>query len=167
MMLDLRLRGVDGAHHTVASLTGRTATVVAFVSNGCPTVRAYEDRLKTLQATWRAQGVNVIAINANNPYLSPPDTFGETVKRARERQYNFSCLKDEQGEVAKAFGAICTPHVFVLDDEQRIVYRGRIDDSRLGNTITRRDLENAIVDLVAGRPVAVAETDPFGCSIVW
>lgn len=167
MVLDLRLRGVDGGRHSLASLTGQTATVVVFVGNGCPTVRAYEDRLKALQATWQAQGIKVIAINANNPYLSPPDTFEEMVKRARERQYNFFYLKDEQGVVAKAFGAICTPHVFVLDREQRIVYRGRIDDSRLGNTITNPDLENAIADIAAGRPVTVDETDPFGCSIVW
>ena len=71
-----------------------------------------------------------------------------------------------EGQLAWA-RAVCTPHAFVLDSHRRIVYSGRIDDSRMGNTITSRDLENAVADVVAGRPVAVSETEPFGCTIVW
>ena len=138
-----------------------------FIGNGCPTVRAYEDRLMALQDAHRSDGVRVVAINANNPYLSPPDTFSEMVKRATERKFNFSYLKDADGTVAKSFGAICTPHAFVLDRELTVVYSGRIDDSRVGDKITSRDLENALADLVAGRPVAVRRTDPFGCGVIW
>ena len=76
-------------------------------------------------------------------------------------------LKDEEGTLAKAFGAVCTPHAFVVDAEMRVVYGGRIDDSRMGDTITSKDLESAVEDIVAGRPVRVPRTDAFGCAIVW
>jgi peroxiredoxin len=165
-VLQFNLRGVDGEYHSLSSLAGPTATVVIFIGNGCPTVRAYEDRLMALQDARRADGVQVVAINANNPYLSPPDTFTEMVKRAADRKFNFPYLKDEDGAVAKRYEAICTPHAFVLDRDLRISYSGRIDDSRIGAKITHPDLQNAVADLVQGRPVAVQRTDPFGCSIV-
>ena len=116
---------------------------------------------------WRPSGIELIAINPNNASLSPPDTLAEMIRRSTTRAFNFAYLKDEDGSVARRFGAVCTPHAFVLDADRRIVYQGRIDDSRMGNTITSRDLENAVDDLLAGRPVAVTETEPFGCSIVW
>jgi peroxiredoxin len=166
-VLKLSLPGIDGRSHSLASLAGRTATVVIFIGNGCPTVRAYEERLKSLQSTRANDGVQVVAINSNNPHLSPPDTFGEMVKRASNGKLNFPYLKDENGRVAKGFQAVCTPHAFVLDRQMNVVYSGRIDDSRLGDRISSRDLDSAIADVVAGRPVAVQRTDPFGCSIVW
>jgi peroxiredoxin len=167
LAMQFSLPGVDGEHHSLSSLAGQTATAIVFAGNGCPTVRAYEDRLMALQDAHRSDGVRVVAINPNNPHLSPPDRFSEMVKRATARGFNFPYLKDADGSVAKRFGAICTPHAFALDRELNVVYSGRIDDSRVGDTITSRDLENAVADLVAGRPVAVSRTDPFGCAIVW
>jgi len=164
---DFALRGVDGKLHSLLETAGSTATAVVFIGNGCPTVRAYEQRLIKLQETWRSHGVRVIAINANNSFLSPPDTFAEMVKRATDRNFNFPYLKDDDRAVAKDFGAVCTPHAFLLDANRRVVYSGRIDDSRVGDKITSRDLENAVADVVEGRPVTVKRTDPFGCSIVW
>ena len=166
-VLELRLPGVDGEQHSLASLAGEEGTAIVFIGNGCPTVRAYEDRLKAFDKAWRPQGIHLVAINANNPHLSPPDTFGEMEKRARDRHFNFPYLKDAEGTVAKEFGAITTPHAFLLDSKLRVVYQGRIDDSRIGDKISSRDLENAVADLVARRSVAVASTEPFGCSIVW
>ena len=166
-VLQLELRGVDGEYRSIASLAGETATVVIFLGNGCPTVRAYEERLNALQSTRNDDGVRMVAVNSNNPHLSPPDTFPAMVKRASGGNFSFPYLKDEHGDVAKGFGAVCTPHAFVLDRDMKVVYRGRIDDSRLGDRISQRDLENAVADVVAGRPVAVESTDPFGCSIVW
>jgi peroxiredoxin len=163
----LSLPGTDGERHSLSSLAGVRATVVIFTSNGCPTVRAYEDRLMALSAACESHGIRVVAINANNPHLSPPDTLPEIVKRATDRKFNFFYLKDKEGAVAKAFGAVCTPHAFVVDSEMRILYSGRIDDSRMGDRITSKDLENAMEDIVAGRRVGVSRTDPFGCAIVW
>jgi thiol-disulfide isomerase/thioredoxin len=161
------LHGVDGRKHSLSSLAGARATIVVFIGNGCPTVRAYEDRLMAMASAWRTTGVELVAINPNNASLSPSDTLAQLVNRSTAREYNFVYLKDEDGTVARSYGAVCTPHAFVLDSHRRIVYQGRIDDSRMGNIITSRDLENAVADVVAGRPVAISETEPFGCIIVW
>lgn len=120
-----------------------------------------------MTTAWRPSGVALVAINPNNPSLSPPDTLAQMINRSTARAYNFPYLKDADGAVARSYGAVCTPHAFVLDGRRHIVYSGRIDDSRIGKTITSRDLDNAVADLVADRPVTVSETEPFGCAIVW
>jgi peroxiredoxin len=108
-----------------------------------------------------------VAINSNNPYLSPPDTFPEMVQRARDKGYNFPYLKDEDGRVAREYGATRTPQVLVLDRSRRLRYRGRVFDARDPSRVKRRDLQEALDDLLAGREIRVPETDAFGCSIVW
>jgi len=161
------LLGTDGGRYSLSSFEDARLLIFVFASNGCPTVRAYEDRLTALQDAYRAQGVRLVAINSNNPYLSPADTHAEMVKRAREQGLGFPYLKDDDQGVAKAYGAICTPHAFLFDEERRLRYQGRIDDARLPDRVTMRDLENALQDLLAGRAPEVPTTPPFGCAIVW
>ena len=161
------LPGVDGGRHSLAVLAGERATVLVFISGGCPTARAYEDRLVRLQARWHQAGVQLVAINPNNPHLSPPDTLDAMTSRSGLRGFNFPYLKDADGAVAREYGVACTPHAVVLDGTLAVVYTGRIDDSRTGTGISSRDLEAAIADTVAGRPVAVQQTEPFGCSVIW
>ncbi|HEY6309269.1 MAG TPA: thioredoxin family protein [Streptosporangiaceae bacterium] len=161
------LPGADGGRHALAVLAGERATVLVFTSGSCPTARSYEDRLIELQARWHHLGVRLVAVNSNNPHLSPPDTVEAMTRRSAMRGFTFPYLKDADGAVARSYGVICTPHAFVLDRELTVVYGGRIDDSRTGAEIRSRDLEAAIADTVAGRPVAVAKTEPFGCSIIW
>lgn len=158
---------MDGGAHSLADLAGEQATVMLFISGSCPTARSYEDRLIAMQARWHRQGVRMVAINSNNPHLSPPDTLGAMARRGAMRGFNFPYLKDTDGAVARMYGVICTPHAFVLDRNLAVTYTGRIDDSRTGAAIGSHDLEDAIADTVAGRPVAVAKTEPFGCSIIW
>lgn len=148
-------------------LMGDRGAVVVFVANGCPTARAYEDRLNALSRTAREGGLELVAVNSNNAALSPPDTVEEMESRARARGFGYPYLKDADGALARRLGAICTPHAFVLDRQHHVLYSGRIDDSRLGDRITSRDLENAIGDVIAGHEVRVPHTEPFGCSIVW
>ena len=124
------LRGVDGKNHSLTSLAGERATVVVFIGNGCPTLRSYEDRLMAMANAWRSAPVELVAINSNNASLSPSDTFAQMASRSTNRAYNFAYLKDADGAVARRYGAVCTPHAFVLDSRHRIVYHGRIDDSR-------------------------------------
>ncbi len=161
-----RLRGVDGEDYSLTSFDPYRILIVVFTCNGCPTVKANEDRLVAMQERYGRAGVQLVAINSNNPYLSPPDTFDEMVRRAREKAFNFPYLKDADGAVAVAYGAISTPHVFVLDAARRLVYKGRVDDARDPARATSSDLENALRDLFAGTTVRVPETQPFGCAIV-
>lgn len=161
------LLGVDANRYSLSSFEDTRLLVVVFTSNGCPTVRAFEDRLAEIHATYARDGVRVVAVNANNPYLSPGDSYDEMVRRAGEKGFQFPYLKDLDGRVARAYGAISTPHAFLFDEDRRLRYQGRIADSRIPEKATTSDLENALVDLLAGRPPRVPVTVPFGCSIVW
>ena len=160
------LLGVDGRHLALSSFDDTPLLAIIFSCNGCPTVKATEDRMIALQAIFSPKGLQVVAINSNNSYLSPADTYPEMVKRAQEKGFNFPYLKDDDGSVGRAYGAISTPHAFLFDHARRLQYRGRIDDSRDPARVTVRDLQNAIDDLLAPRPVRVAETKPFGCAVV-
>lgn len=160
------LLGVDGRRLALLSFDGTSLLAIIFSCNGCPTVKASEERIIALQAAYASRGLQLVAINSNNSYLSPADTYAEMVKRAREKGFNFPYLKDDDGSVGRAYGAISTPHAFLFDQARRLRYRGRIDDSRDPARVTVRDLQNAIDDLLAHQPVRVAETQPFGCAIV-
>ncbi len=160
------LPGVDGRRYALGAFDDKPALVLVFTCTGCPTVKANEGRLIGSQESYGGRGVQLVAINSNNPFLSPPDTLPEMTKRAEERGFNFPYLKDADGAVALAYGALTTPHVFVFDSQRRLRYRGRIDDSRDPARATYSDLENALADVLADRPVAVPETSPFGCAII-
>jgi peroxiredoxin len=160
------LLGVDGHRYSLSSFDAKPFLVVIFSCNGCPTVKANESRMVEIQNKYASQGLQIVAINSNNAYLSPADTYEEMEKRAQERQFNFPYLKDHDGSVARNYGAISTPHVFVLDGERRLRYSGRIDETRDPANASYSDLENALGDLFANRTVKVPETQPFGCAIV-
>lgn len=160
------LLGVDGARYSLSSFEGQHFLILVFSCNGCPTVKANENRLVAIQNKYAARGVKLVAINSNNSYLSPADTYPQMVKRAEEKGFNFPYLKDEEGKVARQYGALTTPHVFLFDAERKLRYRGRIDETRDPARASYSDLENALRDLLAGNPVSVAETNPFGCAIV-
>jgi peroxiredoxin len=159
--------GVDGKLYSFTSFADKHFLVVIFSCNGCPTVKANERRMVEIQSRYTKQGVQLVAINSNNSSLSPADTYPEMIKRAREKGFNFPYLKDDDGSVARKYGALTTPHVFVLDRERRLCYRGRIDETRDPARASYSDLENALEDLLQDRPVRVPETKPFGCAIVW
>jgi hypothetical protein len=89
------------------------------------------------------------------------------VARANQTELPFPYLKDDDGTLARAFGAVSTPHVFVFDGDRRLGYQGRIDEARISESVTKRDLDEAIGALVDGRRPPVEATDPFGCSIIW
>ncbi len=161
------LPGADGRAYSLDTFADAAVLVLVFVGNGCPTVRLYEERLAALHRRYRDQGVQIVLVNSNNPHLSPPDTYDRVVERAQLSALPFPYLKDPEGRLARACGAICTPHAFVFDPDRRLRYRGRIDDSRTGQTVATDGLGDAIADLVEGRPVRVPETAPFGCAIVW
>jgi len=161
------LPGADGRLYSLDSFDTSAALALVFVASGCPTVRYYGERLADLQRRRGRDGVQIVAVNANNPHLSPLDDLAEMQRRFADSPWPFPYIKDATGSLARLCGAICTPHAFVFDADRRLRYRGRIDDSRTGRRVSSHDLDAAVADVLAGRPVRVADTDPFGCSIVW
>ena len=158
------LLGTDGRLHGLSTFGDREAVVLIFSSNRCPTAKAYGERMNALQRTFGPRGVQLVAINSNDPHLYPDESYPRMVERATEGAYTFPYVVDDRQRVARAYGAACTFHVFLLDRERRLRYEGRFDDSRIESRVTSHDLENALDDVLAGRSVAVPTTRPFGCS---
>jgi peroxiredoxin len=164
---DFDLPGVDGKNYSLGSFKDKPVLVVIFSCNHCPYVKAYEDRMVSIQRDYAGKGVQFVAINSNDDKAYPEDSFPEMVKRAEEKGFNFPYLRDAQQKVVEAYGGVCTPHVFAFDGGRRLRYRGRIDDSKEASKVTTNDLRNALEDLIAGREVRTPDTRPFGCSIKW
>ena len=164
---DFNLPGVDGRTWTLSSFADKRLLVVVFSCNHCPYVRAYEDRMVSIQNEYAAKGVQLVAINSNDEKSYPEDSFPEMVKRSKEKRFSFPYLRDESQKAAEDYGAVCTPHFFAFDAKRTLRYRGRFDDSKDPAKVKSHDLRNALDDLVAGREVGVPDTRPFGCSIKW
>lgn len=159
------LPGIDGHRYSLSSFEDKKVLILVFMANRCPTARVYSERMKEIQRDYGERGVQIVAINSDNPYLFSSETVPEMVKVAKERGYPFPYLKDEDQGVAGSYGAQVTLHAFVLDQDRRIRYRGRIDDSRDPALVTIHDLRNAVDDVLASQEVRVPETRPFACTI--
>jgi peroxiredoxin len=159
------LRGTDGQHYGIERFADRTALVLIFSSNRCPTAKAYANRMNEVQREYGPHGVQLVAINSNDPHLYPDEDLPRMVERAAEDRYSFPYVVDVGQRVARAYGPECTFHVFVLDADRRLRYRGRFDDARLPERVTSHDLRDALDDVLAGREVRRPETRAFGCSL--
>jgi peroxiredoxin len=176
---DFRLLGIDDKQHTLADYSNADLLVFAFLSNHCPTSQAIEGRVKKLVKDYRSKGLTLVAINPNHPdglrpdelgYSKYNDGFDDMKKHAREQDFNFDYLYDgETQAIAKAFGCLATPHVFIFDSQRKLRYQGRLDDSRYADesTVTSPDARNAIEALLSGKEVATPTTKPHGCSTKW
>jgi peroxiredoxin len=162
------LPGVDGKKISLAALADKQALCVVFTCNHCPYAQAYEGRLIALQAKIASRGGQVLAINSNDATGYPEDSFDNMKLRAREKGFNFPYLQDETQAVAKAYGAVRTPHIFLFDAKRELAYVGRIDDCwDDASKVTAHELEDAIEDILSQRPVKVPETFAVGCTIKW
>lgn len=161
------LLGLDGKPVSLNSRGQDTVLVLAFLGNACPAVKACIGSLNALQVAFAARGVRVVAVNSNNPYLSPQDSLAEMDRWATERGIRVPYLKDMEGAFARRMGITNTPQFAVLDGDGRLRYRGRMFDSRDPARSTTRDLEDAVTCVLTGLPVKIPETHPLGCSIVW
>lgn len=162
------LPGTDGKAHSLSDFRNAPAVVVSFTCNHCPYAQAYEDRFVSLAREFGAKGVAFIAINPNDVASYPDDSMAQMKKRAAEKGFPFPYVRDDAQSVARAYGAVCTPHIFVLNKTRDLVYEGRIDDNwREPAAVRSTDLRNALEDILAGGVVRVPNTNPMGCSIKW
>ncbi|HEU4400882.1 MAG TPA: thioredoxin family protein [Candidatus Polarisedimenticolia bacterium] len=161
------LKGTDGATHALDTLAGVKGTAVIFTCNECPFAKGYENRLIALAKEYVPLGIGFVAINANDPKVVPGDGFEFMVTRAQAKHFPYPYLIDETQEIAAAYGARVTPHVFLLDAQRKLVYRGRVDDSLEDAKVTKQDFRQALDALTHGAPIPVATTKAFGCSVKW
>jgi hypothetical protein len=143
-----------------------------FICNHCPYVQAVEDRLIRLQREYGPRGVQLVGVCSNDAQSYPDDAFDKLAARWRERGYGFPYLHDASQAVARAFGAVCTPDIFVYGSvsggARRLAYRGRIDDAwKDESKVTKRELAAALDAILAGQKPATPQRPSMGCSIKW
>ncbi len=142
--------------------------VVIFTCNHCPYAQAYEDRIIAVAKEFQSKGVAFVLVNSNDATNYPEDSFESMKKRHREKNYPFPYCFDESQEVARSFGALCTPHCFVLDQNRKLQYKGRVDDNwKDPASVKERNLHDAIAALVSAKKPPKHEANAIGCSIKW
>ena len=161
------LTGVDDKQHALADYEKAKLVVVVFTCNSCPVAIAYQDRLIALQKDYESKGVQVVAVNSNSPKVQPPDSFDNMKERAKDKGFNFPYLFDETQNVARDYGATCTPHAFVLDRDRKIVYMGAVDDEMKADKVKEPYLRSALDALLEGKKPPKEVTRQFGCGIKW
>lgn len=176
---DFDLPGIDGQNYTLSEFSEFDVLMVLFTSNHCPTSHSIEKRLQKLIADFSKQSFGVVAINPNHPdgiridelgFGEFDDSFEDMKPYAEMNGWEFPYLYDgETQAVARAYGCLATPHVFLFDKERKLQYVGRFDDSRYEpeHTVTSPDTRNALVEMLAGKEVSVPRTKPHGCSTKW
>lgn len=166
---EFRLLDTHGKMIAQSDFTGASALVVLFICNHCPYVKHIQAQLVQLGRDFIPKGVAIVAISSNDAAAYPQDGPAQMAKTAEDAHFPFPYLYDESQQVAKAFGAVCTPDIFVFDRESKLVYRGQFDDSRPGNAVpvTGRDLRAAIEATLEGKSVSLNQKPSVGCNIKW
>lgn len=167
--IDFKLPGVDGKHWSLEDCRGEKATLVMFICNHCPYFRAVQQRLVLDTTDLLDIGVKSVAIMSNDTSKYPEDSFENMRQIAEQYQYPFPYLLDETQEIARAYGAVCTPDFFGYNAELQLRYRGRLDAStaRPADVGSRRELLEAM-KLIADTGQGPEEQIPsMGCSIKW
>ncbi len=164
---DFSLPATDGKTYTLATFAGSKAIVLNFTCNHCPYAKAYEDRFMDIVRDFAPRGIAFAAINPNDETTYPDDSFENMKRRAAERGFNFPYLRDASQQTARAYGAVCTPHLFIIV-AGKIAYEGRIDENWKDPAAAKHhDLRNALTAILENRPIPATNTNPMGCSIKW
>jgi peroxiredoxin len=166
---DFKLLGVDGKSHSLQECMGRNGLLVMFICNHCPYVKAVHGRILRDANELIGYGINTVAIMSNDTVTYPDDSYDNMKKIAEEYHYPFPYLFDETQEIAKAYGAVCTPDFFGYNADFELQYRGRLDASRKDTAPegTRRDLFEAMKLVAHTGKGPQDQTPSLGCSIKW
>jgi peroxiredoxin len=164
-----RLPDTEGKVVSLDDFMGSPALLVVFLCNHCPFVKHVLPHFVELARQYQQRGAGVVGINSNDVSHYPDDAPDKMAELSRTAGFSFPYLYDESQEVARAYGAACTPDFYLFDREGRLVYRGQMDDSRPGNgrPVTGADLRAAIDAVLDGRPVSDDQKPSIGCNIKW
>ena len=167
--VDFSLKGIDGETWSLADAHGPGGTLIMFICNHCPYVKSITDRMVRDVKALQDMGVGVIAIMSNDPTEYPEDSFENMQKVAEENDFTFPYVIDPTQEIAKSYGAVCTPDFFGFNSDLELQYRGRLDASRKepGPSDARRDLFEAMSMVVKTGHGPSDQIPSMGCSIKW
>ncbi|MBE0653008.1 MAG: thioredoxin family protein [Bacteroidales bacterium] len=142
--------------------------VIFFTCNHCPYVIGSDEVTRQTAEKYQDKGVRFIAINSNSKNTYPEDDFEHMVSRMNEYKFPWLYLYDESQEVAKAYGALRTPHFYVLNENRELVYTGRgVDSPRDTSRVTVNDLDRVLDELTSGKEISIKVTNPIGCNVKW
>ena len=165
---DFELPATDGNTYQLSDFADARALVVFFTCNHCPMVLGSDEVTRQTAEKFIPQGVKFVGINSNSVITHPTDSFEHMVQRMKDENFPWLYLRDKSQDVALAYGALRTPHFYVFDQDRKLVYTGRgVDSPRDTAKMTVNDLERALQENLAGKPVSTPLTNPLGCNVKW
>ena len=165
---DFKLPATDGRTYQLSDFDDARVLVIFFTCNHCPYVIGSDEVTRQTAEKFASQDVKFVGINANSKNTYPEDDFEHMIARMKKYKFPWLYLYNESQAVAKAYGALRTPHFFVFDIARILIYTGRgVDNPRDMSKITVNDLEKALEEHLAGNPVSVPLTNPIGCNVKW
>ncbi|RMG21790.1 MAG: thioredoxin family protein [Methanobacteriota archaeon] len=166
MLLSQRLESTDGKVVTLDQIKGEKGLVIIFWSNTCPWVKKYEARTVALIREYQKKGFGFVLVNSNDTRKFPAESLEEMGKKAQEGKYPCLYVKDRGSKLALALGAKRTPHVFVFNSREELVYQGAVDDNAEDATLVKKAYLKTVLDaLLQAKPVPYASTKAIGCTI--
>ena len=165
---DFRLAATDGKTYALGDFEKDPVLVVFFTCNHCPYVTGSDESTRGTVEKFAPRGVRFVAINSNSKNTYAEDDFPHMVSRMRDEKFPWIYLHDESQEVARAYGALRTPHFYVFDRERRLIYTGRaVDNPRQAERATTYDLERGLDEHLSGKAITNPMTNPIGCNVKW
>jgi peroxiredoxin len=164
---DFHLPATDGKNYNLSDFKDRFL-VIFFTCNHCPYVIGSDEVTRNTAEKYKDKGVRFIGINSNSPNTYPQDSFENMVKRMDQLKFPWLYLYDASQDIARAYGALRTPHFFVFNEKRELVYTGRgLDNPREGFKSTVNDLDRTLDEIANNKPVSIKLTNPIGCTIKW
>ena len=162
------LKGTDDKVYSLNDFRDKTVLCVIFMCNHCPYVIAVQDRINQIAKDYSGKSFALVGINPNDDEAYPEDSFENMKKRTEERGFVFPYLRDETQEVVKQYDAVCTPDIYLYDDNRVLKYRGRLDDNwKDEKQVKRKELRMAIDRMLDGKEIDFEMIPSMGCSIKW
>lgn len=165
---DFCLPATDGKTYRLSDFDAAPVLVIFFTCNHCPYVIGSDEVTRQTALEFKPYGVRFVGINSNSPNTYAEDSFENMVKRMEEKKFPWVYLYDRSQDVARAYGALRTPHFFVFDKDRRLIYTGRgVDNPRDTSKMKVNDLQRALREHLDGKPISVPLTNPIGCNVKW
>ena len=166
--IEFKLPATDGKEYSLSDFEKFKYLVIFFTCNHCPYVIGSDELTRVTAEKFGQKGVGFAGINSNSENTYPEDSFPNMVDRMKKNKFPWVYLYDQPQEVAKAYGALRTPHFYVFDENRILVYTGRgVDNPRDASKMTVNNLDLALGELTTGKPITVPVTNPIGCNIKW
>lgn len=165
---NFKLRATDGKVYSLSDFSDEHILVIFFTCNHCPYVINSNEVIRETVQKFSKKSVQFVGINSNSSKTNPTDSFEHMVEDMEEKKFPWIYLHDETQDIAKAYGALRTPHFFVFDKDRKLIYTGRaVDNPREPEKITVNDLERTLNEKLAGKPISIPLTNPLGCNVKW